>query len=328
MGHKYRHPATAAVWQRFYDGICDIDAECLATGGLSVAFATRQVLVVGTGLPVHRRADARLALMSAIDCIAITLVTGGGVRIYNDPDAPPLQPGDLHLVDMRAPRDWRAIGGEALDEISLYVPRQRFAHSTADGGIGIRSLAGASPIGAMVGATLRTLGEQKDGLDAAGFDAAATAIVGLAIAGLRTQAASKSATAGRSVTTFDNLRRFVDVHLMSDALTPDLIAGQFGMSRAVLYRMFEPVGGVATYIRRQRMARAVHEIGSVGMSGRSIGVLARRFGYISAAAFTRAFRETYGVTPSDLTSRVPVRPGGDRLIDLLAPMCGRSVPTA
>ena len=218
--HNDRCPATAAVWQQIYSGLCEVTTDGRAAGRLSVAVATRQVLVVGTGQPVHRRADAHMALMSSLDCIAITLVTGGGLKISDDPQVPPLQPGDLHLVDLCAARDWHAIGDQPLDEISLYVPRHRFAHVTAGGGLGIGSMAGTTPMGAMIGATLRALVAHKQGLDASGFDAAATAIVGLANAGAKTSQGAKSATDGRSSSTFDNLRRFVDVH-MSDALTPD-----------------------------------------------------------------------------------------------------------
>jgi AraC-like DNA-binding protein len=50
-------------------------------------------------------------------------------------------------------------------------------------------------------------------------------------------------------------RRFFDTHLTSPALEADMLVGNFGLSRASLYRLFSPIGGVAAYIRRERLRR-------------------------------------------------------------------------
>ena len=121
----------------------------------------------------------------------------------------------------------------------------------------------------------------------------------------------------------NDIKRFIDTHIGSTALTPDLIAGDFGLSRPVLYRMFEPLGGVSSYIRRQRMARALQELTRRGGNKR-IGLLARHCGYASSAGVARAFREAYGVAPRAMALPTFNRPAGDRLIDFLLPLCGRA----
>ena len=77
----------------------------------------------------------------------------------------------------------------------------------------------------------------------------------------------------------------------------DKLARTFGLSRASLYRLFEPVGGVASYIRTRRLARARQELTAPGLEDRRIGPIAYRAGFQSIPAFNRAFRAAYGQTP-------------------------------
>ena len=48
-------------------------------------------------------------------------------------------------------------------------------------------------------------------------------------------------------------QRYIDKHLDSPRLSADAIARCFGWSRATLYRLFEPDGGLMKYIQRRRL---------------------------------------------------------------------------
>ena len=50
--------------------------------------------------------------------------------------------------------------------------------------------------------------------------------------------------------------RHVRENLSDPTLGPDALCQRFGVSRAVLYRAFEPLGGVSAYIRSLRLRRA------------------------------------------------------------------------
>jgi AraC-like DNA-binding protein len=95
----------------------------------------------------------------------------------------------------------------------------------------------------------------------------------------------------------------------------DKLARTFGLSRASLYRLFEPVGGVASYIRTRRLARARQELTTPGLEDRRIGPIAYRAGFQSIPAFNRAFRAAYGQTPRG--TRKPE--GGGSPIELKTP---------
>ena len=83
------------------------------------------------------------------------------------------------------------------------------------------------------------------------------------------------------------------------ALDADDIAAEMGLSRSVLYRLFQETGGVAHYIREQRLRRSFADL--VGGRGRDeqIAEIGWRWGFSDAAHFSRLFKARFGCTPSD-----------------------------
>tara|TARA_R110002096_G_scaffold13376_14_gene47505 strand:+ start:7047 stop:7772 length:726 start_codon:yes stop_codon:yes gene_type:complete len=77
----------------------------------------------------------------------------------------------------------------------------------------------------------------------------------------------------------------------------ELLAGVAGMSRSAFMDRFRVVVGQApmAYLRAWRMHRAADALAQGGR----ISVVARRFGYRSGDAFSRAFRAQFGCGPSD-----------------------------
>jgi AraC-like DNA-binding protein len=96
------------------------------------------------------------------------------------------------------------------------------------------------------------------------------------------------------------LCRYVEDNLTARDLGAAKLAATFGLSRASLYRLFAPVGGVASFIRERRLARALHELTTPGLQNRRIGPIAYQAGFHSIAAFNRAFRAAYGETPRNV----------------------------
>jgi AraC-like DNA-binding protein len=66
--------------------------------------------------------------------------------------------------------------------------------------------------------------------------------------------------------------------------------------------MFEPLGGIASYIRERRMFRCLAEITSPTHTHRSIADLAYSWGFGNEAAFSRAFRRMFGMSPREARS--------------------------
>src|SRR5690606_4332330 len=115
-------------------------------------------------------------------------------------------------------------------------------------------------------------------------------------------AAADDAPGGEAAVALPSLvtaRRLIEASLSDDRLTPDRLAQRLGVSRAKLYRMFEPIGGIAQYIRDRRLRRAMLELRDVEFRRYPIYEIALRAGFSSETTFGRAFRQRYGITPRE-----------------------------
>ncbi|WP_406346825.1 helix-turn-helix domain-containing protein [Streptomyces sp. NBC_00648] len=94
--------------------------------------------------------------------------------------------------------------------------------------------------------------------------------------------------------------QFIDDNLDDRELTPQAVADRHNMSLRGLYTLFrdQPVS-VAETIRRRRLARCHAELACPESSRRTVEAIAARWGFASATAFGRAFRNAYGITPGE-----------------------------
>jgi len=94
--------------------------------------------------------------------------------------------------------------------------------------------------------------------------------------------------------------RYIEKHLEAPELSTVTLLREFGVSRATLYRMFEPEGGVRNYISSRRLFRAITNLSrEPGVRGK-IHEVAERWGFSSDANFSRSVRRAYGAAPGAL----------------------------
>lgn len=93
------------------------------------------------------------------------------------------------------------------------------------------------------------------------------------------------------------------IYLRENIHAPDLsaetVARGIGVSRTVLYELFDPIGGVASRVRELRLRKCFTEIVSSRNTGARISEIAFRWGFNDPAVFSRAFRRRFDMTPSD-----------------------------
>lgn len=95
----------------------------------------------------------------------------------------------------------------------------------------------------------------------------------------------------------DEIDRCIQNH-DSEALTLGILAGKLGYSEFYTTRKFKEITGMQfrDYLRNRILAFALKEVRD---SDKSLLEIAVDYGFSSHEAFTRAFKTTYGVTPSD-----------------------------
>jgi AraC-like DNA-binding protein len=91
---------------------------------------------------------------------------------------------------------------------------------------------------------------------------------------------------------------YVDQHLADPGLSVEQLCAAFHLSRTTLYRLLEPVGGVAAFIRERRLSK-INELLVASDQRLHLKRLAFDFGFRSATHFSRAFREQFGYAPSE-----------------------------
>lgn len=90
----------------------------------------------------------------------------------------------------------------------------------------------------------------------------------------------------------------IRAHLASPELSPEMIAHEIGVSRATLYRMFAPYGGIMRSVQERRLL-AVRAALSDPLETRRLSRLAADFGFRSKVHFSRSFRAQFGLTASE-----------------------------
>jgi AraC-like DNA-binding protein len=94
--------------------------------------------------------------------------------------------------------------------------------------------------------------------------------------------------------------RHIEGQLRDPDLTPCTVASALGISARYLRMLFRGEDeSVSRYILRRRLEECAKQLSSALWTGHTITDIAFACGFNSAAHFTRAFRDQYGVTPSE-----------------------------
>lgn len=115
---------------------------------------------------------------------------------------------------------------------------------------------------------------------------------------LITAAADRSEeTSGPAVV--HRIRTYVNQHLPDPELTPDSIAAAHHISVRHLYRLFEAEGiTIGRWIQQRRLEECRRELARRTRVTPAVSAVAQHWGFINAAHFSRAFRATYGMSPT------------------------------
>ncbi|MCZ4499309.1 MAG: hypothetical protein JWQ74_1862 [Marmoricola sp.] len=146
------------------------------------------------------------------------------------------------------------------------------------------------PVGDPSPFTVRPLGPLNDQDLTAGFYV-------MARYGLASQESSADQRLGRAID-------HIESQLSDPALNVAAVASATKLSRRTLQTLFVQVGGVASYIRKQRLAAVLRHLTADAERFPDLDVVAAATGFGSRRTLERAMRQTYGLTPKQARSHV------------------------
>lgn len=252
-----------------------------------------------SALAFDRPAD--LVARSGLDHLLVQLYDGGGfVGVAGDRSIE-VSAGDIVVLDLASTFRTRA---EPFFNISFLIPRPFFEAVLDDPAMlhGV-VLKPEAPLAGVLASYFRALAQRVPALDIDEANAAAKATAALATTILSTCARTQRPRRDPVLSPFRAIARQLEARLHEPNLDAEQAAADLGMSRSTLYRVFEPVGGVAGYIRRRRLTRAALALAAPENGRRKIAEIAFEHGFANEATFSRAFRATFGLSPRAARAR-------------------------
>ncbi|GAA1035906.1 helix-turn-helix domain-containing protein [Streptomyces murinus] len=235
--------------------------------------------------------------------VVLSVQDAGAAVITQGDRSAELAPGDMMLNDPVRP--WQLTHDEPIRLHVFRVPQGALAVSATDlrrivsvpirprdGGVAallspmLRSLAStvrpcppwlAERLASHTADLLATLVTERS-LDPAGGSAPPTAVDPLVI----------------------RIRRYVDEHLADPGLSPGSVAAAHFVSVRHVHHLFATQGTtLGRWIQQRRLEECRRELARAGGNPPAVSAVAHRWGFVSAAHFSRAFRRAYGMSPTE-----------------------------
>jgi AraC-like DNA-binding protein len=242
------------------------------------------------------RDPSRIA-RSGLDLIFVQLTLEGSDLRMLGGEAMTVEAGDISLFDLSRPMHSET---RHCRNLTLVLPRHLlFGSEVQNDALHGLVLKGSTSIARLIGSHMRALFADLSDITQAEAPAIVTATANLVTDLIAPQVAARSQPSPtvRGAVIME-IRRYIDQNLSRSDLGPDHLCKVFALSRASLYRLFEPVGGVTDHIRGRRLRAAFEMLAND--SQRTVGEIAYACGFPDISAFSRAFRHQYGMSPSEV----------------------------
>lgn len=240
----------------------------------------------------------RTIARSGIDDILVLAYLSGAFSCEVDGSVHVVEAHEIAFFDLTRPFSIQSEGG---DNISLHISRRRLAElmPSMNNIHGLVLRRGATR--EMLLAQMRVCHELAPQITTAESSSFSDAILQLVVGGL--QHAKRQVwgpTTHAGLASLTDMTGFIEGQLARVDLGPDDLTRTFGLSRSTLYRLFEPLGGVAAYILDRRLNRALQVITAPHTAHIRLKQLAHDVGFVHPTSFTRAFKKRFGMPPHEV----------------------------
>ncbi|MDI2129005.1 helix-turn-helix domain-containing protein [Yinghuangia seranimata] len=243
----------------------------------------------------------RLITPDRRDFVVVALPAAGTVSVRQHGRTAEVTPGDMVVFDTSRPYvlDFR----ERVRVQTFRVPRRVVTTTdTALGAVAGTAIRADHGVAAMLAPFLTNLAASVGTCDGTVGDRLAGHVVDLVgtLVAERTGRAGDGAESPAKTELIRRVRGYINEHLADPDLSPLSIAAAHHISLRYLYQLFAAEDStVSRWIQQRRVEEAGRELADGNRMGDGVFTVARRWGFVNASHFSRAFRSVHGMSPSD-----------------------------
>ncbi|MGA9873676.1 MAG: helix-turn-helix domain-containing protein [Rhodococcus sp. (in: high G+C Gram-positive bacteria)] len=206
-----------------------------------------------------------------------------------------LAPGDFAVYDTSETYDLHFDGNFSM--FVIMFPRERLRIGSRElAAVTARRVQGNHGVGALVSPFLSGLRRNLVDNDFPATPMFEDAVLDLLGAALD----EKAPRDAQASTLLIEAKSLIEANLGDPALSTTVIAARLHISTRYLQKLFKADGStVAGFIRSRRLEKCHRDLADPRLRAESIGNLCARHGFFDSSAFSRLFRETFGMSPRD-----------------------------
>lgn len=320
-GYSFDFPATdpqsPAYFQKVMQSIFELEVPPQSAPFFAKAeiFALPDVTVsrARTGASRLRRTIKTIAEW-ANDQILVVCYTRGHFTLESGGHLRRVEAGDMAFIDLSQEV---TIEAPEVDNVGLAISRRRLEAIIPfldDAHCFVRE---QGPLTAVLRGMMEEVLSTGASVTVVDARAIGSAIIQLAASCLEARARQQvEGSPGVSIGSLVSLKAAIERRLEDPELTPQALIDEFGIARSTLYRLFEPLGGVSTYITERRLHYAFRLMVDPQQPAQRISQLAFKLGFSQPSAFTRAFKDLFGLSPKE--ARTLAAQSKEREVELMA----------
>ncbi|MGX5771629.1 AraC-like ligand-binding domain-containing protein [Microbacterium trichothecenolyticum] len=226
------------------------------------------------------------------------MLAGTGLLIQDDREAV-LSPGDLAVYDTSRP--YSLVFDQDFRTMVVMFPRHLLTlPPDMVGQLTAVRISGSEGLGAVVAPYLTQLAGNLDQLAGSTGARLAHSALDLVATVFARELGLDGESADPHRALMQRIRGHIDRNLASTDLGPASIAAAHFISTRHLHGLFQEQGTtVSTWVRTRRLEQCRRDLVDPILADRPVAAIAARWGFVDAAHFSRAFKSTYGVSPSE-----------------------------
>lgn len=299
-------PRQLQAWRDWYADSYEVSA--LQEGATGFAAKSEVWTLHGVGValvsaPSLRASRTKLqARRDPVDHICLTIGHQAATRLSFGAESMELPAGTPFIFGLDQPH-----ASERHTDIrwQFYIARDQFNREMAALDA-VKGRAICSPLKPLLVEYLRLVVQTLPSLTPEAAKPLPPAIVAMIVASVAPTSDSVERAKGPlDAARLEKVRQAVQRNLFSPRLGPEMLSAELGLSRSNLYRLLEPEGGVANFIKHNRLMECFEQL-SDPRNTRAIGEIARSLRLLNQSNFGRSFKQKFGATPGEIRAAAQV----------------------